>query len=134
MRKTFGWGMADQLSKNVIFMGGHSPQCGGQNCVNKYLHIINEKDTLIRQTGKTTNEIFMGFKLYKSKIPLFPFIYGLPFIINKSCFILSTNGYFENLTNNNKLFLTEFKLSQEVLDNKYGIISQRKLFVEYEKD
>lgn len=76
----------------------------------------------------------MGYKNFKSKIPLFPFIYGIPFVINKSCFILGTNGYFENLTNNNKLFLTEFKMSQQILDNKYGIICQRKLFVQYEKD
>lgn len=82
------------MSRNVVFMGGYSPRSGGENTVNKYLHIVNEKDCVIRQVGKTTNDIFMGYRNYKSKIPLFPFIYGIPFIINKSCFILSTNGYF----------------------------------------
>lgn len=29
MQKTLGWGFYDELSKNVILMGGYSPQCGG---------------------------------------------------------------------------------------------------------
>lgn len=55
MQKTLGWGLFDEVSRDVVFMGGYAPRGGGENCVNKYLHVVNEKDTLIRQIGKTTN-------------------------------------------------------------------------------
>lgn len=85
-------------------------------------------------TGKTSPELFLGKANPKSKIPLFPFIYGIPFIIDTTCYILSTNGFNDTLTNSHKLFLTTFKLSSKKDDLKYGILYQQKLFVNYEDE
>jgi len=52
----------------------------------------------------------VGAKNGKDRIPLYPFIYGFPFFIendkNIKVAILNTNGYMDNLPNNNRILLT----------------------------
>lgn len=41
IEKEFGWAMYDQVSQNVIFMGGYSENCMNEQKLNKELHIVN---------------------------------------------------------------------------------------------
>ena len=92
--KTMGWGIHDKKSQRVLFMGGYGYNCPNDNKINKFMHICTENQTCVMTTGKTSKDIFLNMINNKLKVPLYPFIYGLVFILNNNneCFILNTNG------------------------------------------
>ena len=112
-KKHSGYGYYDRDNKNIIMMGGYV-DCANEEKISKRIILISQDSLPAYSLGKTCKTIFES----KTKCPtLFPFVYGLPFTKKEGIHVLNTNGYFDHLNNNRKLFLTQMNKSNVPIYN-----------------
>lgn len=132
--KRHGFGFSYDTEQNgrkvniTLFGGGYNFKVENEEKINRFFYVIRDNSNEVTKIGKTNSDIVNQNENMRSKVLIYPFVYGLPFLAaSNQITVLNTNGYLQNINNFKKLFLTKIKTGPLTGLNSIGIVAQNKL-------
>lgn len=124
-----GYGIYESGTRTVVLMGGFKEKAMNEDKINRHFYYIREeKESSLKRTfqyPKSSSKYFESEKISEKKY-LSSFVYGVPLGGGTRRKLINTNGYYVNLNNSNRIFLSELvNAPREGLE--YGISAQEVL-------